>query len=67
MLLIKGLNIRNSIDVHQSYLYCLSDNISDQIQIGRPKDNYNIEFEENTNLVGASGFYVYDLQSIFNG
>ena len=25
---MKGLNIRNCVDVHQSYLYCISDNIT---------------------------------------
>ena len=35
---MRGLNIRNCVDVHQSYLYCISDNITHEIDIDGAKE-----------------------------
>ena len=54
---IKGLNIRGAIQMHEKYLYAISDQIKDPVSITTFNDE---EEEDEKDMQSAVGFYVYN-------
>ena len=66
-LLYEGLNIRSCLDIHQGYLYTISDSIAAPYTIKTYKDGEEVSKDTYPNDKSTSGFYVYDTTQLFDG
>ena len=66
-LLFEGLNIRSCQDIHQGYLYTISDNIKMPYSIKNFENGEQVNEEKYENDESPSGFFVYDLTQLFEG
>ena len=65
-LCFSGLNIRYCEDVHESYLYTISDQITRPYQIGTEENDFDGEKAKDFTF-SAPGLYVYDIKKLFQG
>ena len=66
-LMFEGLNIRSCQDIHQGYLYTISDEVKLPYSV-KYFENGELETEvKHENDLSNSGFFVYDLTQLFEG
>ena len=66
-LLYEGLNIRSCQDIHQGYLYTISDDIKLPYSIKNFENGEQVSEDKIENDESSSGFFVYDLTQLFEG
>ena len=63
----EGLNIRACTDVHQSYMYSISDHIETAYEVVDETEENPVSKKVENFIYTQPGFYVFDLAKLFQG